>query len=159
MKTPKQLCGRVRAAWTAEARAIPLVRGVCIVVALGLSAGFVGSAAAHGSGAASAAGSVTFSDPAGDAGPAAPDIGSVTINGDPATGAITVAVTAAGYLPASPDGQERDIDVFLDTDKNGSTGSTSGSEYVLAESNDSTGSFWDMGRWDLKAQVLVPRAA
>ena len=54
---------------------------------------------------------------------------------------------------------ERDIDVFLDTDKNASTGSPSGSEYVLDAWNDSTGRYWDMGRWDGSAWQSMPQSA
>ena len=54
---------------------------------------------------------------------------------------------------------ERDIDVFLDTDKNASTGSRSGSEYVLDAWNDSTGRYWDMGRWDGSTWQSVPQSA
>jgi hypothetical protein len=133
--------------------------GVCVALGLVLSAGFLGSAAAHRGGAEATMGSATFSDPAGDAGAVAPDITSVTINGDPATRTITVAVTATGYLPATPDALERDIDVFLDIDKNASTGSISGSEYELAATNDSTGRYWDVGRWDGSAWQSVPQSA
>jgi hypothetical protein len=154
MKTRKQLYSDMRAALSVEARAVLLVLGV-FIAALGLSA----SAAAHNGGRAATTGSVTFTDPAGDAGTSSPDITSVTINGDPGTGTITVAVTATAYLPASPDGLERDINVFLDTDKNGSTGSISGSEYVLDAWNDSTGAWWDMGRWDGSAWKSVPQSA
>jgi hypothetical protein len=132
--------------------------GVCIVVGLALSAGLVTSVAAHPGGLAATTGSATFSDPAGDSG-AAPDITSVTINGDPATGTITVTVTATGYLPASPDGMGREIDVFLDTDNNASTGSSSGSEYALGALNDSTGRYWDVARWDGSAWQSMPQSA
>ncbi len=81
--------------------------GMSVVVGLALSAGLVTSVAAHPGGVAAATGSATFSDSAGDSG-AAPDITSVTINGDPATRTLTVTVTAAGYLPATPDAMERD---------------------------------------------------
>jgi hypothetical protein len=133
--------------------------GVCVALGFVLFAGFLGSAAAHRNGAAATTGSATFSDPAGDAGAVSPDITSVTINGDPATRTITVAVTATSYLPATPDALERDIYVFLDTDKNASTGSTSGSEYALAATNDSTGRYWDVGRWDGSAWQSVPQSA
>jgi hypothetical protein len=132
--------------------------GVCVVVGLALSAGLVSSAAARLGGAAASTGSATFSDPAGDSA-AAPDIASVTINGDPAAGTITVAVTATAYLPAGADGMERDIDVFLDTDKNASTGAPCGCEYALVAFNDSTGRYWNMGRWDGSAWQSVPQSA
>lgn len=139
MKTPKHL-------------------GVCVVVGLAISAGLVTSVAAHPGGVAAATGSATFSDAAGDSG-AAPDITSVTINGDPATRTLTVTVTAAGYLPTTPDAMEREIDVFLDTDKNNATGSPCGCEYALAAFNDSTGRYWDLGRWDGSAWQSVPQSA
>jgi len=140
-------------------QAITLALGVCIVAAAGLCAGFVDGAAAHVGGALATAGSVTFGDPSGDAGGSAPDIVSVTINGDPATGTLTVVVNASGFLPFAADGTERDIDVWLDADKNESTGSRSGSEYALSAWNDATGAWWDMGRWDGSAWKSVPQSA
>jgi hypothetical protein len=131
---------------------------MCIFAGLALSAGLVTSVAAHPGGATATTGAATFTDPAGDSG-AAPDITSVTINGDPATRTITVTVTATRYLPATADGMERDIDVFLDTDKNASTGSRSGSEYVLDAWNDSTGRYWDMDRWDGSTWQSMPQSA
>jgi hypothetical protein len=125
----------------------------CVAVGLALSAGFLGSAAAHRSAAA------TFSDPAGDAGGVAPDVTSVAIDGDPATRTMTVAVTATGYLPAGSDGMERDVNVYLDTDGNASTGSVSGSEYALVAWNDSTGRYWDMERWDGSTWQSMPQSA
>jgi hypothetical protein len=132
---------------------------MCIVVALGLCAGFAGSAAARAHGAVLSTGSGMFTDPAGDAQSGAPDITAATVGGDPASGTVTVAVTATGYVPASPDGMERDVLVFLDTDKNESTGSPCGCEYVLVAWNDSTGAFWDIQRWDGSAWQSVPQSA
>jgi hypothetical protein len=71
----------------------------------------------------------------------------VTITGDPATKTITVAVTVTGYLPVIPDALERDVNVWLDTDKNSSTGDE-GSDYTLDAWNDPSGSWWSMSRWD-----------
>lgn len=127
------------------------------MLALALTVGFVSSAAARPSGAAAIAGLATFTDPTGDA-QGAPDLASVTINGDPATGTITFAVTASGFFPASPDGLKRAIIVFLDTDKNGSTGEL-GFEYVLAVWNDSTGRWWNMERWDGSSWQYMPQSA
>lgn len=132
--------------------------GMSVVVGLALSAGLVTSVAAHPGGVAAATGSATFSDSAGDSG-AAPDLTSVTINGDPATRTLTVTVTAAGYLPATPDAMERDIDVFLDTDRNDATGAPCGCDYALGAFNDSTGRYWDLGRWDGSAWKSVPQSA
>ena len=133
--------------------------GMFIAGSLALFAGFVGSVAAHPAGRAAALGSASFTDPAGDAEAGAPDLTAVTINGDPANGTITVTVTAPGYTPVAQDALERDVDVWLDTDKNTSTGSTSGSEYVLNGWNDSTGSWWDMGHWDGSSWQSVPQSA
>lgn len=132
--------------------------GRSVVVGLALSAGLVTSVAAHPGGVAAATGSATFSDSAGDSG-AAPDLTSVTINGDPATRTLTLTVTAAGYLPATPDAMERDIDVFLDTDRNDATGAPCGCDYALGAFNDSTGRYWDLGRWDGSAWKSVPQSA
>src|SRR5512147_1346610 len=90
-------------------------------------------------------GQATFSDPVGDS-QGAPDVTTVGINGDATTGTISVAVTAPGYLPPSPDALERHVTVYMDTDKNGSTGSKSGSEYLLHAYNDSTGKWWSVQR-------------
>src|SRR6187551_948898 len=95
--------------------------GMGMVGSLALFAGFVGSVAAHPAGRSTAAGSASFTDPAGDAEAGAPDLTTVTINGDPGNGSITVTVTAPGYTPAASDALERDVDVWLDTDKNSST--------------------------------------
>src|SRR5262249_23709355 len=40
-----------------------------------------------------------------------------------------------------------------------STGSRSGSEYALDAWNDSTGAYWDMGRWDGSAWQSIPQSA
>jgi hypothetical protein len=78
---------------------------------------------AAGGGAASA-GSAAFTDPGGDAN-GAPDIASVSLSDVPGTGEITATVTAAGLVPSTS------VDVWLDTDKNSSTGSSSGCEYLF----------------------------
>lgn len=144
----------------AAARAVLLVSGVAVLLALGLVAAFVRSAGASTGGTATRGGSATFTDPAGDAETAAPDITSITINSDPATGALAISITATGYQPATPDGLERDVFMWLDTDKNGSTGSSSGSEYVLVRWNDSSGAWWDIARWDgSKWQSIPPPAS
>ena len=55
------------------------------------------------------------------------------IDGDIATGMLTFTVTAAGYMPATPDGLERDVLVWLDTDKNPLTGDPAdGTDYELS---------------------------
>jgi hypothetical protein len=141
---------------TRDAKAAPDVRQV---TSFGLTPQFVSSAPLHSSGPAATAGSVTFTDPAGDAQTSAPDITSVAINGDPATGAITITVTATGYEPASADGLGRTVAVFLDTDKNSSSGSASGSEYELQTYNDASGRGWGVSHWDGSTFQSVPQSA
>jgi hypothetical protein len=101
----------------------------------------------------------TFTDPAGDAS-GAPDVTGVAITGDEATGMFTVSVIATGAVPASPDGLSRRVDVWLNTDKNDSTGSTSGNEYGLDFGDDPADqrSGWDIGRWDGTAWQSVPES-
>jgi hypothetical protein len=90
----------------------------------------------------------TFSDPVGDS-QGAPDVTAVAISGDAATGTIQVRVTVTGFQPATRDGLERNVDVWLDTDGNRATGDPEdGTEYGLVAWNDPAGSFWDVGRWN-----------
>lgn len=92
---------------------------------------------------------LTFTDPTSDAS-TAPDITNVTVTGDASTRTISFAVTAPGFEAASPDGLVRTVDVFLDTDRNGSTGAGGGIEYDLYFWNDGSGSGdfnWDIERW------------
>ena len=80
---------------------------------------------------------------------AAPDITTVVVNGDAATGGITFTVTAPGFLPARSDELDREVIIWLDTDKSGETGDPEdGTEYGLAAGKDSSGRWWDMGRWN-----------
>lgn len=148
---------RVLGARGSWARALPLAAGACVLVALGLTAGFVSSAAAHTSGAGVIAGSATFSDPAGDATGKAPDLTSVVINGDPATGLMTVSVTAVGYSAVSPDTYPM-VKVYLNTDRNVATGAPNqlGSEYYLAVFTDARGRGWNLTRWNGSAWEFVP---
>jgi hypothetical protein len=82
---------------------------------------------------------VSYSDPAGDSG-AAPDITNVAVNDS--GGALTIVVTAAAALTPG-----QTIDVFLNTDKNDSTGSPSGSEFNV-EAWQADGDWgWDMASW------------
>ena len=73
---------------------------------------------------------LAFTDSAGDA-PGAPDKTKVAINGDAASGAITFGLTAAGLALSSADGTQRELDLWLNTDRNDSTGSPAGNEYAL----------------------------
>lgn len=108
----------------------------------------VAAALAAGGGKASAA-TAAFTDPAGDA-KGAPDISAVNVRDTPASGTITVSVTAAGFVPGTS------IDVWLDTDKNGSTGSASGSEYTLDVWQDPDDWGWTIERWTGSTWADVP---
>ena len=104
-----------------------LVAGALTLAAAGLLAA--------GAGAAPAA----FTDPAGDSG-AAPDITNVAVS-DNGAGSITVAVTASALAPGM------DVDVFLNTDKNASTGSPGGNEVDLEVWQDADDWGWDISKW------------
>lgn len=71
-----------------------------------------------------------FNDPAGDAS-GAPDITAVDLSGNAATGQITFHVVATGLVPATADGRLRAVDFWLNTDRNASTGNSSGAEFLL----------------------------
>ncbi len=92
-----------------------------------------------------AAGGRSFTDIVGDAG--APDITRVTIAGDPASGSLSISVTAGGMF-AIDRGWEPDVSVWLDTDRNDSTGSASGCEYGLKFWRSPTGPTWHILRWN-----------
>jgi len=70
---------------------------------------------------------LTFTDSAGDAA-GAPDLTNVALEGDGASGTITFTLTATGLDLASADGSQREIDLWLNTDRNDSTGSPAGNE-------------------------------
>ena len=148
---------RVRGARGSRARALPLAAGACVLVALGLTAGFVSSAAAHTSAAGVIAGSASFTDPTGDATGPAPDITSVVIDGDPATGTIRVTVTAVGYSTLGAENYPL-VKVYLDTDKNVATGAPNqlGSEYFLEAFTDLEGRWWNLTRWNGSDWEFVP---
>jgi hypothetical protein len=108
---------------------------------------------------ASPAGTMTFTDPAGDS-QGGPDVTTVTITGDEASGTIRVTVNAPGYLPTSSDGLERDVGLWLDTDRNRLTGDPQdGTEYGLEAWNDSTGRYWNVQRWNGSKFEFVPQSA
>jgi hypothetical protein len=134
---------QANATWVVLALALTLV----MALASGSSAGTE----------ASGPWTATFTDPAGDAS-GAPDVTGVAITGDEATGMFTLSVSATGAVPANPDGLTRAVNVFLNTDKNNSTGSASGSEYVLAFVDDPADQprWWDIYRWDGSAWRSVP---
>lgn len=95
-----------------------------------------------------AAGSASYTDPAGDAAPGVADVQSVAVSDDAASGMITVTVGAPGFSAPITDGSERDVFVALDTDKNPATGNLGGAEYMLEAGNDASGPGWDIEHWD-----------
>jgi hypothetical protein len=103
---------------------------------------------------------VTFPEPAGDAAGGL-DITSITVDGTPATGSMTVTLTVPEFTPPVGDGKLRMLAVWLDTDKNGSTGSASGSEYSLLFVDDPADSepWWDVDRWDGSGWKSLPDTA
>jgi len=104
-------------------------------------------------------GTTTYTDPAGDA-QGGPDVTTGTISTDPPTGTITITLNVPGYLPPTSDGLERDVLVWLDTDRNRATGDPQdGTEYALSAWNDSTGPSWDAGRWNGSKWVSVPKSS
>jgi hypothetical protein len=78
------------------------VAGVVAVIVLSLAAGLANGGSAATSADAATQGSKTFTDGSGDVQGSAADITTVVVGDDPATGTITVAVTAARYgsMPA-----------------------------------------------------------
>jgi len=114
----------------------------------------IGAASTFASG--STAGSMTLTDASGDVhGPAA-DITTVVLSDDAVKGTITVAVTAVGYAAPVTDGMKL-VKVYLDVDKNPSTGSLDqgGTEYQLSAGADPDGSGWWIQRWDGSGYVDV----
>jgi hypothetical protein len=121
------------------------------------------------SGLAGAAGSapstITFTDPSGDAAGTA-DITGVAVTGDAASGTMTFTVTASGLALPTADGSQRSVDLWLNTDRNDSTGSAAGNEYDLSFWTDSTDPaqwFWDIetyanGDWQEVAETPTMHA-
>ena len=102
--------------------------------------------------------STTFTDPAGDSS-GAPDLNTVAISDDYATGTITVTVTAAGYAADVPDGATF-VKIYLNTDKNAGTGALDqdGTEYYVEAFKEPDGSGWAVKRWDGSEYVLVSQS-
>ena len=103
---------------------------------------------------------LAFTDSAGDA-TGAPDMTKFTINGDAASGTITFGLTASGLALSSADGSQRQLDLWLNTDRNDSTGSPAGNEYALdvwTNSTDPNQWYWDIyhyanGDWQEVAET------
>ena len=91
------------------------------------------------------AGGLHVTDIVGDAGAA--DITRVTIVSDAATGSVSISVTARGMFSIDR-GWEPDVSVWLDTDRDDSTGSASGCESGLTFWRSPTGPTWHTLRWN-----------
>jgi len=91
------------------------------------------------------AGTGSFTDPTGD-NQGAPDITGVTVTSD-ATGTVQISVTAPG-LESIDRAKEPEIDLYFDTDKNSSTGSSAGNEYDLYYWRTADDSGWDLEKWN-----------
>lgn len=142
-------------------RRLHLLAGILAVFGLVLVAGLGGSASASRAVAAAGPSLLTFTDPAGDASSGAPDITKVTISGDESTGMITFSVTATGLRPVAGDGMWRFVDVWLDTDRNSSTGDPrDGTEYDLYAYTDPTDPtlLWSIDRWNGSGWEQAPYA-
>ena len=127
-----------------------LVAGLSVAALVALCIGFVGGASAG------IAGTASFTDPAGDA-LGGPDITGVKINGDPATGQISVSATLPGFPFAVTDGLERYVALWLDTDRNRATGDPEdGTEFGLEAWVDPTGRWWNAERWNGSTFGEVP---
>jgi hypothetical protein len=73
---------------------------------------------------------------------------------------VTFAMSVPGHLPATPDAYERNALVWIDTDKNGSTGDPEdGTEYALIAWNDPSGRWWNVGRWNGADWESVPQSS
>jgi hypothetical protein len=132
--------------------ALTLAALVIVATVLASAAGAAGIRGAAG-------GPASFTDPTGDA-PGAPDVTTVSVDGDAAAQRLTFSVTAPGYEPTTADGLEREVAVWIDTDQNGMTGDPDdGTDYAVIAGNGPDGSFWDVGRWSSSGWGSTPRGA
>lgn len=140
-------------------RIAAVVAGVVVVFALVLVAGLASSGSAATRGQTVRTGSASFTDPAGDVQGTAPDITSVVVGDNPASGKITVTATVAGYASGSAAFQL--VRVYLNTDKNAATGAPDqgGIEYALGAGRDAEGSGWWIDRWDGSKYAEIAQSA
>jgi hypothetical protein len=131
-------------------------------VTLAFALAFLAASATGASAKASASsyptvGWVSYADPAGDS-QTAPDITGVAINGDQAAGALWLAIKVPGVIPNTPQGLQRSVTVYLDTDRNAATGSANGCEYALVVVR--ADYYWEahsgLARWDGSQWQMVP---
>jgi hypothetical protein len=143
---------------SSERLRVRTVLGVLVAFIFLLVSVLAGSGGAATGSQALTAGAATFTDPTGDAVGGAPDITTVSLSDDPATGRVTVRVTGLGFWLA-PEQRYPQIAVFLDTDKNQSTGDPSnyGADYMLpVERQPGSRTVFNLSRWDGSTWVLVP---
>jgi hypothetical protein len=103
-------------------------------------------------------GPTTFPDPTGDSSGAL-DVASVAVSGNAQTGLMSISVSVPGYQPPVSDGQVRTVAVWLDTDRNASTGdSQDGTEYGLYYADDPAdpAHWWNVVQWNGSDWVTVP---
>lgn len=138
---------------------LSLAVGVVVVCALSLVVGIDARGSPAMTAGAAATGTATYTDPAGDVHGTAPDITTVAVADDYATGTITVTLTASGYAASSA--AYTVVRVYLDIDKNPATGAPDqdGAEYGLGAAKDASGSGWWIDRWDGSAYTDVPQSA
>jgi hypothetical protein len=119
------------------------------VFAVALAAALVLAVAATAGARSTAAAPVTFTDATGDAGSAA-DLTSVAVSNDTAGNYTFEIGFATTYVKPSA------FQIFIDADKNASTGSPTGAEWVLGEWEDDA--VWELAKWNGSdwAQVVGP---
>ncbi len=122
---------------------------VLALVVAALLAVAAGTARGMPTGSARATDTATYADPPGDA-HGGPDITAVTVDVNRATGMLQIQVSAPGFTSAPADGQERGINVWIDSDRNAATGDPQdGTDYVIAATTDPTGThYWSFGHWN-----------
>jgi hypothetical protein len=127
-----------------------------VALALVFAAVLVGRAAANPGSMTAATETGTFTDAAGDGG-GAPDITAVTVTDDPATRALQITATAAGYSTISPTSKPTLL-VWLNVDKNDLSGSAGGWEYLLMAGVDPGGPWYDVRVWAGSGWGRVPES-
>jgi len=137
-------------------------RGLTLAAALTAALALSTIAGAAGTGPST----ITFTDATGDA-TGAPDITNVAVQGDATSGTITFAATVTGLALPAADGSQRAVDLWLNTDRNDSTGSGAGNEYDLyfwTDSTDPAQWYWGIatyanGSWQDVAQTPTMHGA
>jgi hypothetical protein len=121
-------------------------------IAIALIVAGAGASAASFGRAPTAVKPVVFTDPAGDAQGAAPDITRVQVSNDNA-GVVTFEVDLQAANTIDVDGNA--LEIFIDADKNRYTGNRAGEEYAVAAFGGNPASF-DSFKWDGSQWVVTP---